>query len=78
MASDSAGADDASSGNGCPKCGETETEVHSLSTSDGLVGKMIDLPEEGFTAVSCVTCGYSELYRETDAESDAPRDLFSG
>jgi predicted nucleic-acid-binding Zn-ribbon protein len=67
---------DAGDGNGCPKCGETETDVVSLSTNDGLVSKMITLPDEGFTAVSCAFCGYSELYREADSESDSPRDLF--
>ena len=69
---------DAGDENGCPKCGETETEVVSMSTTDGLVSKMIDLPDKGFTLVSCEACGYSELYREADSESDSPQDLFLG
>ncbi|PSP74618.1 nucleic acid-binding protein [Halobacteriales archaeon QS_3_64_16] len=64
--------------NGCPKCGETQTDIVSMSTSDGLVSKMIDLPDEGFTVVSCETCGYSELYRAGNSESDSPQDLFLG
>jgi predicted nucleic-acid-binding Zn-ribbon protein len=69
---------DAGDGNGCPKCGECETDVVLMSTTDGLVSKMIDLPDEGFTVVSCEACGYSELYREADSESDSPQDLFLG
>ncbi|PSP62344.1 nucleic acid-binding protein [Halobacteriales archaeon QH_8_64_26] len=69
---------DAGDERGCPKCGETETDVVSLSANDGLVSKMVDLPEDGFTAVSCVFCGYAELYREADSGTDSPQDLFLG
>ncbi|PSP40596.1 nucleic acid-binding protein [Halobacteriales archaeon QH_6_64_20] len=63
---------------GCPKCGETNTDVVSMTTNDGLVSKVVDLPDEGFTVVSCEECGYSELYREGSSGSDVPRDLFLG
>lgn len=63
---------------GCPKCGHVDTDVVSMETSDGIVSKVIDVPDEGFTVVSCEHCGFSELYRDTDADADDARDLFLG
>jgi predicted nucleic-acid-binding Zn-ribbon protein len=68
-------ADSAEAG-GCSKCGETDTDVVSMTTDDGIVGKVVDLPDEGFMIDSCEACGYSELYRRGSSESDPPRDLF--
>lgn len=75
---DSNGAGTDASARGCPKCGRTETDVLSLATSDGMMSKVLDLPDEAFTVVSCEGCGYSELYRDGNSEADAPRDLFLG
>lgn len=68
---------DRSDSPGCPKCGHTEVEAVSMATADGIVGSVIDIPAEEFTVVSCQHCGFSELYRDTDADGTDPRDLFS-
>jgi predicted nucleic-acid-binding Zn-ribbon protein len=65
MPSEDASDDSARSANdrGCPKCGHTETEVDSISTSGTGLSKMFDIQNRRFKVVSCTNCGYSELYR---------------
>jgi predicted nucleic-acid-binding Zn-ribbon protein len=46
-------------GRGCPKCGHTETET----TTGGGLSKFFDVQNRRFQVVSCLNCGYSELYR---------------
>lgn len=48
---------------GCPKCGRTDTEVDSISTTGSGLSKMFDIQNRKFTVVSCTNCGYSELYK---------------
>lgn len=63
---------------GCPKCGRTETEVGSISTTGGGLSKMFDIQTNRFKVVSCTHCGYSELYRDTTAGSSDIVDIFLG
>lgn len=48
---------------GCPKCGEQETEIDAIATSGTGLSKFFDVQNRQFDVVTCVNCGYSELYR---------------
>ncbi|SNZ16182.1 hypothetical protein SAMN06269185_2716 [Natronoarchaeum philippinense] len=61
---------------GCPKCGHTETELDSISTTGGGLSKMFDVQNRSFQVVSCVNCGYAELYKSSSSGNLA--DLFLG
>lgn len=50
-------------GDGCPKCGGTETETDEIATSGTGLTKMFDVQNRKFLVVSCAECGYSELYK---------------
>ena len=63
---------------GCPKCGHTDVEVDSISTTGGGLSKMFDIQNRRFRVVSCTNCGYSELYRDTGSSSSDLADIFFG
>lgn len=69
---------DRSDDTGCPKCGHTETEVGSISTTGGGLSKMFDIQTNSFEVVSCLNCGYSELYRDTGSHGSDIVDVFLG
>lgn len=62
----------------CPKCGHTDTDVGTISTTGGGVSKPFDVRTNSFEAVSCANCGYSELYRETASGTSDIVDVFLG
>jgi len=61
---------------GCPKCGHRETEVDDIATAGTGLTKLFDVQNRRFTVVSCVNCGYSELYKGSSQHDLA--DLFFG
>lgn len=61
---------------GCPKCGNAETEVDSIATSGTGLSKIFDVQNRRFQVVSCTNCGYSELYKGGDTSDMI--DLFLG
>ena len=63
---------------GCPKCGHTETDVGTISTAGGGLSKMFDVQTNQFRVVSCLNCGYSELYRDTGSGTSDIVDVFLG
>jgi predicted nucleic-acid-binding Zn-ribbon protein len=63
---------------GCPKCGHTETEVGKISTTGDGLSKMFDIQTNSFRVVSCTSCGYSELYRDTGSGGSDIVDVFLG
>lgn len=63
---------------GCPKCGHTETEVGEITTTGGGLSKMFDIQTNSFRVVSCTSCGYSELYRDTGSTGSDVVDVFLG
>lgn len=70
--------DDHPSDRGCPKCGHSEADVGTISTTGGGVSKMFDIQTNKFKTVSCTNCGYTELYRDVrDGASDLV-DVFLG
>ncbi|NHN58791.1 MULTISPECIES: zinc ribbon domain-containing protein [Halorussus] len=70
--------DPASDEEGCPKCGHTDTDVGTISTTGGGLSKMFDIQTNQFQVVSCLNCGYSELYRDTGSAGSDVVDVFLG
>lgn len=62
---------------GCEKCGHTDAEVDSISTTGGGLSKFFDIQNRGFQTVTCTNCGYTELYR-SDAGGSNLVDVFLG
>ena len=63
---------------GCPKCGCPETRVGDVATQGGGTSVALDVPSNYFRCVTCLGCGYSELYRpqgHSYAESDSDSSL---
>lgn len=63
---------------GCPKCGHTDADVGSISTTGGGLSKMFDIQTNKFQVVSCTNCGYSELYRDVGSSGSDLVDIFFG
>ena len=63
-------------GEGCPKCGHTETEVDDIATSGTGLSKIFDVQNRRFRVISCANCGYSELYK--GGKTSDMVDLFFG
>jgi len=61
---------------GCPKCGHEDARVDQVATTGTGLTRLMDLQSRQFSAVSCTNCGYTELYRNGDA--DVIVDLFLG
>ncbi|MFP4591576.1 MAG: zinc ribbon domain-containing protein [Halobacteriales archaeon] len=61
---------------GCPKCGHDGAEIDEMATTGTGASKLFDIQDRRFQVVSCTDCGYSELYRDQDA--DVILDLFIG
>lgn len=62
---------------GCPKCGHSDVETDSISTTGGGLSKLFDIQTRGFRTVTCTNCGYTELYR-SDAGASNLADVFLG
>lgn len=63
---------------GCPKCGHTDADVGTISTTGGGLSKMFDIQTNRFEVVSCTNCGYSELYRDVGSGTSDLVDVFLG
>jgi predicted nucleic-acid-binding Zn-ribbon protein len=61
---------------GCPKCGNEQTEVDQISTAGSGLSKYFDIQNRNFTVISCTDCGYSELYKGQSSGNAA--DIFLG
>lgn len=62
----------------CPKCGHTEPDVGTISTTGGGLSKLFDVQTNSFEVVSCTNCGYSELHRDTTSAGSDVVDVFLG
>lgn len=63
---------------GCPKCGQTETEGGTISTTGGGLSEVFDIQTTSFKVVPCTNCGYCELYRDTTSGTSDIVDVFLG
>jgi predicted nucleic-acid-binding Zn-ribbon protein len=48
----------------CPKCGSRKAGTDKIRTTGTGFTRYFNIQNRKFTAVSCVRCGYTELYRE--------------
>jgi len=48
---------------GCPKCGCPTVRVGKVATQGGTASVAFDLQSNFFKHVTCLGCGYSELYK---------------
>ena len=69
---------DSDSERGCPKCGHDGTDVGKISTTGDGLSKFFDIQTNTFKVVSCTSCGYSELYRDSTPGSNDIVDVFLG
>jgi len=63
---------------GCPKCGHTETDVGSISTTGSGLTRLFDIQTNQFQVVTCTNCGYTELYRDVRSRGTDVVDVFLG
>lgn len=47
----------------CAKCGAREYEISRVSTAGGWVSRLFNFQSRGFTAITCLRCAYTELYK---------------
>lgn len=47
----------------CTKCGGSEYTRNEMRAEGGFWSAAFDVSTQGFTAVSCQRCGFTELYR---------------
>jgi predicted nucleic-acid-binding Zn-ribbon protein len=47
----------------CGKCGNSSYERYDVSTAGGWISRIFNFQRRKFLAVSCMGCGYTELYR---------------
>ncbi len=51
----------------CGKCGHTEFEHDQFRASGGALAAVIDVANRKFHTVTCVQCGYTEIYRQPNS-----------
>ncbi|MEM7359897.1 MAG: zinc ribbon domain-containing protein [Pseudomonadota bacterium] len=49
----------------CSKCDSTGYEISEFRASQGGLQSVIDVESERFQTVSCVECGFTEIYKAT-------------
>lgn len=47
----------------CPKCGNTSYESDQFQATGGSFAKIFDVQNKKFITLSCLQCGYTELYK---------------
>jgi len=57
----------------CAKCGFNSCEVLDVSSTSGMMSRMVNLQNRRFSAVVCGRCSYTEFYK---TESGALRNIF--
>tara|TARA_B100001250_G_scaffold72851_1_gene59398 strand:- start:2685 stop:2900 length:216 start_codon:yes stop_codon:yes gene_type:complete len=51
----------------CMKCGNDNYEEFSVSTTGGLLTKILNMQSNKFKAIACTKCGYTELFKGAKA-----------
>jgi len=49
----------------CVKCGSSQYEADQFQSTGGNFAKVFNVQNKKFFTVSCVECGYTELYKTT-------------
>jgi predicted nucleic-acid-binding Zn-ribbon protein/peroxiredoxin len=47
----------------CARCGVQQCEMNDVATASGLLSRIFNLQNRRFVAVTCMGCGYTELYK---------------
>ncbi len=47
----------------CPKCGGKKVETDQIRTTGAGFTRFFNIQNRRFTAVTCIKCGYTELYK---------------
>ena len=47
----------------CPKCGYTQYESYQFQAKGGNFANLCDVQNKKFVSVTCVNCGYTELFK---------------
>ena len=61
----------------CPKCGGREFEHDQFQATGGNFAKLFDVQNKKFITISCVNCGYTELYRSETTSGWNILDFFT-
>jgi predicted nucleic-acid-binding Zn-ribbon protein len=48
----------------CPKCGNKKAETDQIRTTGSGFTRYFNIQNRKFHAVSCIKCGFTELYKE--------------
>lgn len=63
----------------CPKCGCREYEKDQFQATGGDFAKLFNVQNRKFFTVSCLQCGYTELYKTRSSDGMNVLDfLFNG
>ncbi len=52
----------------CAKCGSSDFETDQLRATGGMWAKILDIQNKKFTTVSCMRCGYTEMYKRRSSK----------
>lgn len=47
----------------CPKCGNRQADIDIIRTTGKGFTRFFNIQNRQFTAISCIKCGYTELYK---------------
>ena len=61
----------------CPKCGNRDFKLQTVSTTGGLFSKIFDIQHRKFTAVVCTRCTFTELYQTKSSQIANVFDFFT-
>lgn len=62
----------------CAKCGNTTYASGKISTTGGILTKIFNLQSNKFITVSCLKCGYTELYKTVTSGIENVADFLIG
>ena len=62
----------------CAKCGHNEHETDQFRATGGNFAKLFDVQNKKFNTISCLQCGYTEIYRGGKSRFGNIFDFFVG
>ena len=62
----------------CAKCKRTQYETDEFRATGGFFSKMFDIQNKRFHTVSCIQCGYTEVYKGNSSKLGNLFDFFAG
>lgn len=62
----------------CPKCGCNDFEQDQFQATGGTFAKLFDIQNKKFVTVSCIRCGYTEIYKRATDDAMNVLDFFIG